>query len=370
MINIITAKIDMATSHDDDDISEKSSARSSLADDVEAQPILKSLETAEMPAPLATEYRTNLSTKLIYLGAYFLLNLSLTLYNKALLNNFKFPWLLTGIHSSFAALGCFVLQQRGLFTLTELNTAEHIKLLAFSTLFTINIAMSNVSLGMVSVPFHQIMRSTTPVFTIIIHRVFFARTYETKTYLSLLPLIAGVGLTTYGDYTFTFLGFACTLAGAILAAVKTVATNRLMTGLLALPPLELLLRMSPLAAIQSVGISLLSGEISQFAEWSNAGNLTTFIAIALVGNGFLAFLLNVSSFQTNKIAGALTMTVCGNVKQCLTVLLGIVLFNVQINLVNGAGMVVALSGAAWYSSLEMRRKTRAAPVVVPPSQER
>merc|ERR1711981_1294346 len=181
---------------DDDDISEKSSARSSLADDVEAQPILKSLETAEMPAPLATEYRTNLSTKLIYLGAYFLLNLSLTLYNKALLNNFKFPWLLTGIHSSFAALGCFVLQQRGLFTLTELNTAEHIKLLAFSTLFTINI---------------------------IIHRVFFARTYETKTYLSLLPLIAGVGLTTYGDYTFTFLGFACTLAGAILAAVKTVA---------------------------------------------------------------------------------------------------------------------------------------------------
>jgi hypothetical protein len=50
------------------------------------------------------------------------------------------------------------------------------------------------------------------------------------------------------------------------------------------------------------------------------------------------------------------MTVCGNVKQCLTVLLGIVLFNVQIGLTNGAGMVVALAGAAWYSSLELRRK--------------
>jgi hypothetical protein len=69
----------------DGEMSEKSSARNSLADDIEAQPILKS-EPANEPPPIATEYRTNLSTKLIYLGGYFLLNLSLTLYNKALLN--------------------------------------------------------------------------------------------------------------------------------------------------------------------------------------------------------------------------------------------------------------------------------------------
>jgi hypothetical protein len=151
----------------------------------------------------------------------------------------------------------------------------------------------------------------------------------------------------------------------MLAATKTVATNRLMTGTLALPPLELLLRMSPLAAIQSVVVSMLSGEFSRFVGWSNDGNLTMFFAVALLGNGLLAFLLNVSSFQTNKIAGALTMTVCGNVKQCLTVLFGIVLFNVQIHLVNGAGMLIALGGAAWYSNLELRRKTKATVGVAP-----
>jgi hypothetical protein len=176
-----------------------------------------------------------------------------------------------------------------------------------------------------------------------------------------------VGLTTYGDYTFTLLGFLCTLAGAILAAVKTIATNRLMTGSLALPPLELLLRMSPLAAIQSVAISFLSGESSQFFEWAEGRNLSFPLAVALVGNGIIAFMLNVSSFQTNKIAGALTMTVTGNVKQCLTVLLGIVLFNVQINMVNGAGMMIALSGAAWYSSLELGRKIGTAKIVVTPA---
>jgi hypothetical protein len=230
--------------------------------------------------------------------------------------------------------------------------------------------MSNVSLAIVSVPFHQIMRSTTPIFAILIHRFFYSRSYATSTYLSLVPLIAGVALTTYGDYYFTQLGFMCTLLGAVFAAVKTVATNRLMTGSLAIPALEILFRMSPLAAIQSLTISFLSGEAHQFADWVRDGHLTQATAMALIGNGTLAFMLNVSSFQTNKIAGALTMTVCGNVKQCLTVLFGIVLFNVEVNCMNGMGMLLALGGAAWYSNVELKRKTRAVVVVTPPPPDR
>ena len=68
---------------------EKDSPKSSMSDDVEAQPILQSSTTKPEQPGLAVEYRTNMSTKLIYLGAYFLLNLSLTLYNKALLNNVR-----------------------------------------------------------------------------------------------------------------------------------------------------------------------------------------------------------------------------------------------------------------------------------------
>jgi hypothetical protein len=69
-----------------DTMSEKSSRRSSTTDDVEGQPILR-LNGTGSGSPLAAEYRTNMSTKLVYLASYFLLNLSLTLYNKALLGN-------------------------------------------------------------------------------------------------------------------------------------------------------------------------------------------------------------------------------------------------------------------------------------------
>ena len=69
-------------------------------------------------------------------------------------------------------------------------------------------------------PFHQILRSTTPIFTILIYRLRYNRSYSTRTYLSLIPIVVGVGYATYGDYYFTPIGFLLTLLGVILAAVK------------------------------------------------------------------------------------------------------------------------------------------------------
>ena len=129
-----------------------------------------------------------------------------------------------------------------------------------------------------------------------------------------------------------------------------------MTGSLALPALELLLRMSPLAAAQSFLFAAGSGELSRFCSAVDAGRVALPTVAALLGNGLLAFALNIASFQTNRLAGALTITVCANVKQCLTILLGILLFDVQVAALNGVGMALALIGAAWYSVVELRMK--------------
>jgi hypothetical protein len=236
---------------------------------------------------------------------------------------------------------------------------------------------------MVSMPFHQIMRSTCPVFAILIYRIRYKRTYSTKTYLSLIPIVLGVGLATYGDYYFTRIGFILTLLGVILAAVKacanppvhiaitdklqTVVSNRIMTGPLALSPLEILFRMSPLAFLEAFLYSYLSGELSAFTASLKTQELTPTItlplptlnlALALAGNGLLAFVLNISSFSTNKNAGALTMTVCGNVKQSLTVLLGILIFGVRVSGLNGLGMLITLAGAGWYSVVELSSRSK------------
>lgn len=270
----------------------------------------------------------------------------------------------------------------GYFKLSRLGRRENLALVAFSALFTANIAVSNLSLAMVSVPFYQTMRMLCPIFTIIIFRVWYGRTYSTMTYLSLVPLIIGAAMTTMGEMSFSDAGFLLTILGVVLAALKvrnnhldyalarkrkrkancmlqTVVTNRFMTGSLALPPVEFLMRMSPLAALQALACATATGEVAGFRDLIRTGDISLPPAMAsLAGNGFLALLLNISSFNTNKLAGALTMTVCGNLKQCLTVMLGIFLFNVSVDFLNGAGMAVTMVGAAIYSKAELDNKNR------------
>jgi hypothetical protein len=50
---------------------------------------------AQTPKSDGHEYTITTRTKMLCLGLYFLMNLGLTLYNKAVLGKFNFPWLLT-----------------------------------------------------------------------------------------------------------------------------------------------------------------------------------------------------------------------------------------------------------------------------------
>ncbi|KAH7031652.1 triose-phosphate transporter family-domain-containing protein [Microdochium trichocladiopsis] len=336
-----------------------------LDQDVEAQKFHE-----QKPAqPINHEDTIATRKKLIALAGYFVCNIGLTIYNKAILGSFKFPWLLTALHAGCSSIGTSVMLQMGHYHAAKLNQREHLALIAFSFLFTINIAISNVSLAMVSVPFHQLVRALTPLFTTILFRVFFNRTYSTETYLSLIPIIFGVTLATYGELTFSDLGFILTFLGVLLAAFKTIVTNKMMTGSLNLSFWEILRRMSPMACVQSIIYAWLTGELSAFYKFFTEELLSPgykwspwqFFLI-MAGNGALAFALNVSSFSTNKIAGALTMTVCANIKQCLTIILGSLLFEVNLSIMNMWGILVTVAGAAVYSFVELdsKRKMKAA----------
>lgn len=254
-------------------------------------------------------------------------------------------------------------------------------LLFFSFLYTINIAISNVSLKLVTVPFHQVIRATTPLFAMALNICLYNSKYPLMTYMALLLVVAGVGFATYGDYFFKPMGFFLTLLGALLAALKTVITNRIQTGRLRLSPLELLYRMSPLAFVQTLIYAFLTGELSTIykgfqiswypeavvaaVEGAAEQVLPEFVPskdlfIKLALNGLIAFGLNVVSFTANKNTSALTMTVAANIKQVMTIILAIVFFNVAVNATNAFGIFLTLVGGAWYAKLELDRKQKPA----------
>lgn len=74
--------------------------------------------------------------------------------------------------------------------------------------------------SLVSLAFFQIIRTTVPLFTVAIYRLYYARSYSTATYLSLIPIVAGAGLTTMGEYHYSTTGLLVTCLGVALAALK------------------------------------------------------------------------------------------------------------------------------------------------------
>lgn len=204
------------------------------------------------------------------------------------------------------------------------------------------------------------------------------------TYLSLIPIVLGVGIATCGDESFTTIGFLHDISWcnpridqsqlsicyqpklfSLADLPQTIVTNRMMTGNLKLMPVEFLLRMSPLACLQTLIYSVWSGEVSRalsdFGTSADPAPMATtrtagLVMLMFLEDGFLAFCLNVSSFTTNKLVGALTMTVCANVKQCFTIVLGIFLFHAQVGFTNATGFSLTVFGITIFSFVELRAK--------------
>ncbi|PIA18261.1 hypothetical protein COEREDRAFT_79774 [Coemansia reversa NRRL 1564] len=320
------------------------------------------------------------SKAVVSTASYLLISLFLTLHNKMVLQwyNFGFPWLVTAVHSLGGIIGMQILLVTGYFTPKELDKKQMKILLMFSLLYTMNIAMSNVSLHYVSVPLHQIVRGTVPVFTVIITLAWglAPQGYSWRVYSSLAPVVFGVGLTTYNDYySFSLIGFILTFVGTILAAAKTVVTNTILVGgyKLKLPAFDLLYRLTPLTFVQTITWSVMSGETSE--AWAFVQGLRTqreggssnsdkpggiySLVAALMVNGAIAFVLNIASFTASKNTSALAMTVTGNVKVALTVILGCAFFHVTLTSLSIVGILFTIVGGAVYSAVRLSETQKA-----------
>ncbi|KZT04907.1 TPT-domain-containing protein [Laetiporus sulphureus 93-53] len=333
-----------------------------------------------------------LHSQVSWIALYFTFNLGLTLYNKLVLVRFPFPYTLTALHALCGTLGGWALRHQGTYVPARLTSRQHGVLAAFSVLYAVNIAVSNASLQLVTIPFHQVVRAATPIFTTALSMLLFGTHFSRLKIMTLLPVMAGVALATYGDYYFTIWGLLLTLLGTFLAALKTIYTNVLqsappltsssntrrtpttsMRGALLVPPrlalhpLDLLTRTSPLACALCLVYAYFSGELGRvrhsFAEEGVAGWARLLV---LLGNGTIAFGLNVVSLSANKRIGALNMTVAAwydlmashtaNVKQALTILCAVSLFQLTITPLNALGICVTLAGGAWYAWVEYLAK--------------
>ena len=273
-----------------------------------------------------------------------------TLLNKAAFAkvDFHYPFALSTIHMACNLVGAqiyFFLNRTTKPKIIENSNKRTI--LYFSILFSLNIAIGNTSLRYVSVNFNQVSRALVPVVVMLISALYFGKQYSTELKVSVIPIVSGAAMALYGEMSYTFIGAMFTWMCVILAALKAVLSGELLTGDLKLHPVDLLLKMCPLALLQIGLISLLSGEVNAIANnWDSLAHSSA--PGVVLFSGVLAFMLNVSSFIANKSTSALTLCIAANVKQVVLVAAGTIYFGDSVSMLNALGVIIAFCGSMRY----------------------
>lgn len=287
------------------------------------------------------------------MAGYFLANLALTFHTKWLLSGsrFTFPWILSALHIAVSGLGAWTTLKISGRSVKALDWASIGKIGIFSTLYSVNIAMSNVSMKYVSLALHQVTRSGTPLVTLLLEFMILGRRTSGWFVASLIPVVAGIVLTVLGErdgFDWSTFGVFLTVLGVVLSSLKGVMTNLMLVGSLKMHPLELIALVAPLAASQCVLTSVLTGESTAIYRQFHPRPFDRFLLLGLLANGCLAFFLNWISFAVNKETSALALTVAGNVKQAVSIGLSFIVFNTRLSMWNSVGIVMTLIGGVWY----------------------
>ncbi|XP_063900054.1 uncharacterized protein LOC135119581 [Zophobas morio] len=178
-------------------------------------------------------------------------------------------------------------------------------------------------------------------------------TFSLRIWISVVPVIVGMILACYGDVeNITIWSLTILISGCFASGLKIVMTKVLLSGSHRYHPFDLLQKVTPLCAIQLTPVIL-------YLEYSglrvdDSVNLSQWMVV--FATGIMAFSLNIANFFTNRVVSPLTLTVAGNLKQVLTILLSIFIFSTKITPLNGIGIFVTILGGADYNRFFQKQK--------------
>lgn len=325
---------------------------------VVALPPTKSLEKSKALEPAETPKTSYVapSTVVFWLGMWFVQNIGVTFWNKKALNAIRLPVTLTFVHMICNTLGAFlyIYVYRGV-ERKPLKTGQQSLMVYFSLIFVSNIITGNMSLGLVSITFNQVMRALVPGVVVILSMLILRKSYSTSRKASLLPVAYGVYLTCTGDNTCTFFGFIITVIAVIFAGLKAVLSNKFLSGDLKLHPVDLILHQAPLSAMWCLMAMFMTGEWQTLMRhWADIPSLSVWYIIT----GIVSFLLNVTSFQANKVTSPVTLCVCGNVKQIMVITMSILINHDVITTQKMIGISLVTMGGIAYAYISNREMNK------------
>ena len=267
----------------------------------------------------------------------------------------RMPISFAAFHFTCTSLTLFVVSK--FFGAFEPRTLRPVQILPLCFAFCGNVILPNLSLAYSSVTFYQLVRILLTPGTALLNYLFYSTVISRTAALSIIPICAGVAITTYYDAlsstsqrTTSLLGVVFALTGVTVSSLYTIWIGTFAKRY-QLSSMQLLYNQAPWSVALLV---LCIPFIDILPNYSDVGSTSHYLVLL---SGVFAILINISQFFIVHGTSALTSTIVGHVKTCSIVSLGW-LFGGRMSNASLLGIAIALSGIFAYSAIQQRERGR------------
>jgi solute carrier family 35, member E1 len=224
-----------------------------------------------------------------------------------------------------------------------------------------------ISFGAGAISFTHIVKATEPVWSALLLGVFFREVLPLPVYLSLIPIIGGVGIASLKELSFTWLSFTSGTLSAVTSATKAILSKKVLSG----KPLgENLTPANMFAVLTILGFCmilpaalLMEGPTKVSAAYTAAlaaGYTTPQLFRLLSFSGFLYYLYNEVAFLALSEVAPVTHAVANTVKRVVIILASVIVFRNPVSRLGAFGSAMAIAGATAYSIAKSQSTKKAA----------
>lgn len=217
-------------------------------------------------------------------------------------------------------------------------------------LFGVLIHAGNLVYLYLTVAFIQMLKSFTPIVTMIALFAFNLEYPSKKLVTSVVFIGIGTAVSTAGEVNFSLLGIAIMFLSETFEALRLVGTQILLTGL-KFHPVEGLMHLAPACFMW-----LMVGSIAMEAKSMITNNALAMVGakpLHFMGAAAMGFAVNLLAYIVIQTASSLTLKVLGTVKNVVVVLLGVFVLSEKVTALEALGYCVSILAFYWYQKIKL-----------------
>ncbi|GMH42799.1 hypothetical protein BSKO_10718 [Bryopsis sp. KO-2023] len=297
--------------------------------------------------------------------AWMMVSSGLILLNKHLMSDLKFeyPMTLSGSGMLFSSVASYI-ACRVLSIVEERATNKDgssiitlrfylLRVMPVGFFMAATLYFGNMVYLYLTVSFIQILKSFTPVITMIFMFVFRLESPNSKLIWSVLIIAFGTAIASYGEINFSIVGVTVMLLSEAFESIRLVLTQLVLVGL-KFHPIEGLMYFAP-ACVLWLAIGAVLVEFQPMVA-SGAFSIIADSPVKFLFAAAMGFSVNALSYCVIVLASSLTLKVLGTVKNALLVLAGVIFLGDLVTPLQGFGYVGSLIGFVMYNSIKMSDK--------------